>query len=157
MINFTKQTLHFRLLIKILFACFICHMRHICPIVDLEDLVVMVLAIELKFRVFIPGRGRKNLRELKIRSTTTFGGEVKLSVPCRNILRHVKEPCGVWKRYFVGEIHSHFSKLLRSFLECVSGGYCQRDDSGNIRTQMGMLNIKESGRIAHDALCDTSS
>jgi hypothetical protein len=29
---------------------------------------------------------------IKIRSTTSFGGEVKPSVPCRKILRHVKEP-----------------------------------------------------------------
>jgi hypothetical protein len=31
------------------------------------------------------------LRVIKIRSTTSFGGEEKSSVPCRN-LRHVKEP-----------------------------------------------------------------
>jgi hypothetical protein len=35
------------------------------------------------------------LRGIQIRSTTSFGGEVKLSVPCRKILRHVEDPCGV--------------------------------------------------------------
>jgi hypothetical protein len=29
---------------------------------------------------------------IKIRSTTPFGGEVEPSVPCRKILRNVKEP-----------------------------------------------------------------
>jgi hypothetical protein len=32
------------------------------------------------------------LREIKIRSTTSFGGEVKPSVSCRKILQHVKDP-----------------------------------------------------------------
>jgi hypothetical protein len=32
------------------------------------------------------------LREIKIRSMPSFGGEVKLSDPCRKILWHVKEP-----------------------------------------------------------------
>jgi hypothetical protein len=32
-------------------------------------------------------------KAIKIRSTTPFGGEVKSSVPCRKILRHVNELC----------------------------------------------------------------
>jgi hypothetical protein len=32
------------------------------------------------------------LRVIEIRSTTSFGGEVKQSVPCRKILGHVKKP-----------------------------------------------------------------
>jgi hypothetical protein len=35
------------------------------------------------------------LRAIIIRSTTSFGGDVKPSVPCRNFLGHLKEPCGV--------------------------------------------------------------
>jgi hypothetical protein len=35
------------------------------------------------------------LREIKICGTTSFGGEVKLPAPCHEILRHVKDPCGV--------------------------------------------------------------
>jgi hypothetical protein len=31
------------------------------------------------------------VRAIKIHSITYFRGEVKLSVPCHNILRHVKE------------------------------------------------------------------
>jgi hypothetical protein len=35
------------------------------------------------------------LRAIKIRTRTSFGGEIKPSVPCHKILLHVKEPCGV--------------------------------------------------------------
>jgi hypothetical protein len=31
------------------------------------------------------------IRAVKIRSSTSFGGEVKPSVPCREVLRRVKE------------------------------------------------------------------
>jgi hypothetical protein len=45
--------------------------------------VVSVLATGPKVRGFKPGRGRWILRVIKYRSTTSFGGEVKPSVPCR--------------------------------------------------------------------------
>jgi hypothetical protein len=32
------------------------------------------------------------LMAIKIHTTASFGGEVKPSVPCREILRHVKNP-----------------------------------------------------------------
>jgi hypothetical protein len=51
-----------------------------------------VLAIGPKVRGFKPDRGRWIF---KIRSTTSFGGQVKPWPPCRKILRHVKEPYGV--------------------------------------------------------------
>jgi hypothetical protein len=54
--------------------------------VALGGLVVIVLVIGPKIRGFKPGR---------IRGTPSFGGEVKPSVPCRKILRHVKDPYGV--------------------------------------------------------------
>jgi hypothetical protein len=43
------------------------------------------------------------LMEIKIRSMTSFGGEVKPSITCRKILWHVKEPCRYEKRYFMGK------------------------------------------------------
>jgi hypothetical protein len=55
--------------------------------------VVIVLAIGPKVHGFKPGRGRWILEAIKIRSTTSFGGEIKLSATCRKILRHVKNPC----------------------------------------------------------------
>jgi hypothetical protein len=51
-----------------------------------------------KVRGFKPGRGRWILRAIQIRSTTSFGGEEKLSVPCRKILQDVKEPFEVWRK-----------------------------------------------------------
>jgi hypothetical protein len=43
-------------------------------------------------RGFKPGRGDGILTAIKIRSIPSFGWEVKLEVPCRKILRHVKNP-----------------------------------------------------------------
>jgi hypothetical protein len=46
--------------------------------------VVSMLATGPKVRGFDPGRGRWIfLRVIKLRSTASFGGEVKSSVPCR--------------------------------------------------------------------------
>jgi hypothetical protein len=50
-----------------------------------------VLTTKPKIRGFEPGRGLWILKGEKIRGTTSFGGEVQLSVPCHKILRPVKE------------------------------------------------------------------
>jgi hypothetical protein len=60
------------------------------------DVVVSVLATRPKGRRFEPGQGNGYFRVIKIRSTTFFGWEIKPEVPCRKILRHVKDPL----RYF---------------------------------------------------------
>jgi hypothetical protein len=59
--------------------------------VAVNGLVVMVLAIEPKSRRFTPDPGRWFLSVIRIRSTTSFGGQVKPSVPHRKILQHVKK------------------------------------------------------------------
>jgi hypothetical protein len=74
----------------------------------LGGLVVIVFANGPKVRGFKPGRGRWIWKVIKIRCTTSFGGEVKPSAPCRKILRHVKDPWGVRQRYFAGKINGHF-------------------------------------------------
>jgi hypothetical protein len=71
-------------------------------------LEVSVLATGPNVCVFRPGRRRWIFKGPKIRGKTSFGGEVKLPVPCRKILRHVKEPNEYVKRYFVCKIHGHF-------------------------------------------------
>jgi hypothetical protein len=71
-------------------------------LVDLGGLVVSVLATRPKVRGFDPDRGK-----IKIRSTTSFGGEVKPSVPCRRFT-----PC---KRTLRAQI-----KMLPPFLTQVS-------------------------------------
>jgi hypothetical protein len=60
--------------------------------------VVSVLATGPKDRGFKPGRSDGFLRAIKIRSTPSFGWEVKSEVPCRKILRHVKDPL-TYQRY----------------------------------------------------------
>jgi hypothetical protein len=52
----------------------------------LGGVAVSVLAIGPKGRVFKPDQGDGFLREIQIRSTPSFGWEVKPEVPCRKIL-----------------------------------------------------------------------
>jgi hypothetical protein len=58
----------------------------------LRDVVVSVLATGPKGRGLKPGRDDRFLRAIKIRSSATFGWEVKSEIPCRKILQHVKIP-----------------------------------------------------------------
>jgi hypothetical protein len=58
----------------------------------LSGVVVSVLATGPKGYGFEPGRGYAFLREIKIRSTPSFGADVKPEDPSRKILRHVKDP-----------------------------------------------------------------
>jgi hypothetical protein len=51
----------------------------------LDDVMVSVLAIGPKVRGLKPGRGDEFLRAIKIRSTPSFGVEVKLSAKCHKI------------------------------------------------------------------------
>jgi hypothetical protein len=99
-----------------------------------DSFVIIVLATESRVRGSKPGWGRWFYMGDKIHSTTSFEGEVKLSVACRKSLRHVKEPCGVGKRYFVGKIHrfsrqvSYFAtRYLYWLLPEISGGRVRND------------------------------
>jgi hypothetical protein len=59
------------------------------------------------------------LRAIEIRSTLSFGEEVKPSAPCPKILRHFIDPCGIWHAYSTGKINVHFSTkfpLLRYYM-----------------------------------------
>jgi hypothetical protein len=58
----------------------------------LGGVVVSVLATGPNVHGFKPGRGDGFLRMIKICSTPSFGLDVKPQIPCRNILRHVKDP-----------------------------------------------------------------
>jgi hypothetical protein len=53
--------------------------------------VVTVLTIGPKSRGFKPGRGDVFLTVTKMRSTPSFGGEVKPEVTCRTVLYNFKE------------------------------------------------------------------
>jgi hypothetical protein len=54
------------------------------------------------------------LRAIRIHSTTSFGWEVKLSVPCK-FLCHVKEHYRYEKKYFVGKMLDHFLPHISCF------------------------------------------
>jgi hypothetical protein len=53
--------------------------------------MVSVLATGPKVHGFEPGQGNGFLRTIKIRSTPSFGWEVKPEIPCRKILLQVKD------------------------------------------------------------------
>jgi hypothetical protein len=99
-----------------------------------------------------PAEDNRILKAKEVRSTTSFGGEVKPSASCREISQSFKEPRGVLKRYIVGKsVGTFFAKFFPSSLLGVSAGVCQRalvDESGTIRTQMGAQNKSENGRSA---------
>jgi hypothetical protein len=63
---------------------------------SLGGVVVSVLATGTKGRGFKSGRGDGFLRAIKIRSSLSFGLEVKPEVPYCKILRNAKDPL----RYF---------------------------------------------------------
>jgi hypothetical protein len=96
------------------------------------------------------------LRVKQVRSTTSFGGEVKPVAPCRKILR--VEDSYSMEKILICEIQGHFSPLFF----CYATRYLCRnqrarvDESGMIRTHMGTHNGSESGRSACDALYETT-
>jgi hypothetical protein len=51
-----------------------------------------------------PGKYDRFSRAIKVRSTTSFGGKVKPSVPCRKILWNVKEPYRQNSRPFLAKL-----------------------------------------------------
>jgi hypothetical protein len=83
------------------------------------NVMVIVLAIRPKVRGFKPGREQWLLRAIKIRSTTSFGREVKQSAPCCKILQHVKDPCGYEQRY-----RQNSPTFLATFLPASLPGDC---------------------------------
>jgi hypothetical protein len=67
------------------------HVHYVITYSRLGGVVVSVLTTGPKGRGSEHGQGDGLLRAIKIRSTPSFGWEVKPEVPCRKILRHVKD------------------------------------------------------------------
>jgi hypothetical protein len=80
------------------------------------DVMVSVLVIGPKVRRFKSGREDGFLRAINILSTTSFGGEVKPSAPCRKFLRHVKELRVVRQRFYVAKFKDISRQLPASLL-----------------------------------------
>jgi hypothetical protein len=65
-----------------------------------------MLTIRPKVHGFKPVQGEGFLRAIKIHSTCSFGGEIKLEAPCCKILWHVKKSlANMNKDTFQGQIH----------------------------------------------------
>jgi hypothetical protein len=80
------------------------------------------------------------LREIKILSMTSFGGQVKTSALCREILRHVKTPAEYEKDALSAKFMAISRQVYTASLPGVSAGYCQRalvDELRMIKTQDG--------------------
>jgi hypothetical protein len=60
--------------------------------VVLSGVMASVLVIGPSFEGSNPAEGDGLLMAIKIRSTASFGGEVKPSATCRKILLHLKNP-----------------------------------------------------------------
>jgi hypothetical protein len=67
-------------------------------LVVLGIVMVSVLSLDPRFAGSNPAVGDGILGAITICSTPSFGGEVKPSAPCREILRHVKELFEVWTK-----------------------------------------------------------
>jgi hypothetical protein len=64
-----------------------------------KAIISRIGAIIPKVRGFVPGRGDEFLREIKIRSTPSFAGEVKQEAPSSKFLEHVKIHSKYEERY----------------------------------------------------------
>jgi hypothetical protein len=81
-----------------------------------------------------PAEGDGFLRAIKLRSTTSFGGEVKPSVLCRKILRRAKDAFEVWKRYFIKQNSFHLSVTPALLLD---------ESAGRIARQLRYIRINQ--------------
>jgi hypothetical protein len=100
------------------------------------------------------------LRAINIIKTTSFGGEVKPSVPCRKILRYAKKNPREYERDISSKKFTAISnQVYPDLLLGVSAFICQRDlvnEPGMIRTEMGTHNKPQNGSSAWESLYDTT-
>jgi hypothetical protein len=94
------------------------HRIFVCVYIALGGLVVACLLLDPWFAGSNPAEDDDGfLRVIKIRSATSFGGEVKPSVPCRRFTA-CKRTLRAWNRCFIGKIQrpcfSPKSLLIRS-------------------------------------------
>jgi hypothetical protein len=117
------------------------------------------LPLDPTFAVSDPAKSDEYLREIKIRSTTSFGGEVKTSTPCHKVLRHVKEP--LW--YYADFDRQNSAVIFNSVLPCFPTRCLLKpqqitwvDESGIIRTEMGSTIDQKMDAVTWDALYNTT-
>jgi hypothetical protein len=99
------------------------------------------------------------LRVIKIHSTTLFGREVKPLVPCHKIYGKLKNPMRVKEILHKQNLAAISHQVSPASLLVVSARICLRavvDESGMIRTQMGMHSRSGNGHSTWDCLYDTA-
>jgi hypothetical protein len=109
--------------------------------VTLGGLAIIMLPTRPKVRGFKPSWERRIFKGDKS-PCTSLTGEVKLVVPCCQIIRHVTDTYST-KKILVGKIHRTFSPRFSCFQLRVSAGYCQTamvSESGMFKTQTGKYN-----------------
>jgi hypothetical protein len=102
-----------------------------------------VLATGPKVRGFKLSQDDGSLKAIKMRRTTSLGREVKPSVPCRKILRHVKERYEYERDISLARLTSISHHVSPDSLLAVSAVICQRDlvdESGIIITHIEVQN-----------------
>jgi hypothetical protein len=98
------------------------------------------------------------LRAIKICNMTSFGGELKSSAPCHEILRHIKDPL----RYDRDTDRQNSATISHPVFPRVTAKCCnqsrelRRMNQGIIRTQMGSTVDLKMVTAPWDALYDTS-
>jgi hypothetical protein len=104
-----------------------------------------VLAIRPKVRGFKPGRGDGYLRPINIRSTHSFGGEVKPEVPCCKILQHVKKSLASMNKH-TSQSQMHHS--LRPFLLLATRWLCWQDCQRALVDESGIFLCRDHSTMA---------
>jgi hypothetical protein len=118
--------------------------KYIFIYVDLGGLVVSVLATGPKA---IPTEVDGFLRVIKIRSTTSFGGEVKPSVPCRRFTA-CKRILWAWIKMLRKPNCLHFSPKSPDCLPDGSGGHI-RIDTNTSAASWPVTNCHECARLSN--------
>jgi hypothetical protein len=122
--------------------------------------VVSVLAIGPKIRELKPGPERCIFKATEVRSTASFGAELKPSFPRHKNLQHVKKSLrSITEILRLQNERTFLAKFLPASLLDVHAAIFQKalvNESGMITTQMGMHNRSDNGRNAWEALYDTT-
>jgi hypothetical protein len=125
----------------------------------LLTITTAVLATGLKVCGSNPTESDEILRAIIIRSTTSFGGEVKPSGPCRMFLRHPKSPLR-YGRYTDSQNSPTISRPVPSCFatRCLLQPEQRNlvDESGMIRTRMESTKIRKWLQL-YGALCTIPS
>jgi hypothetical protein len=78
------------------------------------------LPLDPRFAGSNPAEDNGLFRAIKIHSTTSFGGEIKSSAPCRKILRHVIKISAEYDRDTTSAKYKNISRQLPASLVGVS-------------------------------------